>query len=218
MVEIDFLPEHIKTQRMQRRRTWRCAYLLSVVAVLLVGFTVAIEDSAAETRAEAALLAARRENRKQMRARQVELEAEQAELTINKAISERLGSRVKAVNVLGEIEKVICQADRTKRLVLREWLVETFEVQIPIATPGGRLPAGRTRRDGASVGHPVRRVPRLRVALVGIAADDVTVANFVAQLSANPMFERVNMEYTQTVNFGGRRDARQFKATCYVTR
>jgi len=210
MVDIDFLPERVKNQRARQRRMIRRGYLLVVTIGVLAGLGSAREGWIRQGRAEAFLLAEMRVNRETMRQRRMRLEAEWAGLLIQKRISDRLGSRAKPVDVVANIESVVRGADKNGCMVLRQLKVETMPSPSAALPPGGRgAPGGATPAPGPA---------RVQVLVVGVAADDVTVANFVAQLSANRMFEDVNMEETKTVSFGGLSDAREFKVTCYVVR
>ena len=85
-----------------------------------------------------------------------------------------------------------------------------------------RVPVKPVKADVAQAATGVHRqkektVKRVRVSLTGLAPTDVAVANFIGQLSASPVFEDVNMDYTKNVIFR-KHLAREFQTICYVVR
>jgi len=144
-------------------------------------------------------------------ARRSELERQRAELLIIERIDDQLGSRVSALDLLSELQRLL-----SPTMALSQASIETLEVAVPVKSVA---PVARSnRRLIDSTAHTGERtVKRLYLTLTGLAATDVGVANFIGQLSASPLFEDVNMGYSKNLEFDGR-IARQFQASCYVVR
>ena len=214
MIEIDFLPERVTQGRARRRRMLRRAYLLVFTIAILAACGSVRQGWIRQARAEAFLLTDMKTNSAAMLHRKRCLEAEWDSLQLAKRIGEKLGGRVKAVEVLAAIEGVVRGADKNGHMILR---------QLSIDPAGGAMAMGDSRPPAVKslppgVAPPGEAPRRMNVMIVGLAVDDVTVANFIAQLSAHRLFEDVNMEYTKTVTFAGMADAREFKVTCAVAR
>ena len=222
MNNVDFLPERIKTNRARRRRVVRQGYLLTacVVGLGLLGYARCFRID--EAQAELLQLDQQVANVQTQLEIREELEKTQAGLLIIQRIEEQLGSRADTLDVLSELESVLPDS-----IALRSLKLETMEVNAkanPAALPSG---AGRVWRPGNNPagGRPISRdrwsgrqgIARLRLTLKGVAPTDVDVANFIGQLSANRLFEDVNMGYAKNVLFHDRA-ARQFEANCYVVR
>lgn len=217
MIEIDFLPERVNEERSRRRRMVRRGYLLVFTIVVLAVCGSVRQGWLRQARAEAFQLTEMKSNSAAMLHRKNCLEAEWNALQLAKRIGERLGGRVKPVEVLAAIEGVVRGADKNGHMVLRQVNVEPASGAVAMASQ--RTAVVKTLPPGvAPTGPAPEETGRVNVLVVGVAVDDVTVANFVAQLSAHRMFEDVNMEYTKTVTFAGMPDAREFKVTCSVAR
>ncbi len=217
MIEIDFLPEWVNEQRARRRRMVRRAYLLIFTIGVLAACGSVRQGWIRQARAESFLLVDMKSNNAAMLHRKNCLETQWNSLQLAKKIGERLGSRVKPVEVVAAIEGVVRSADKSGHMVLKQLSVDPAGGAIPMA--GARPPLTKSLPPGMAPANAQAEGPgRVNVLIIGVAVDDVTVANFIAQLSAHRMFEDVNMEYTKTVTFWGMRDAREFKVTCGVAR
>ncbi|MCY2931990.1 MAG: hypothetical protein NTV86_21340 [Planctomycetota bacterium] len=215
MVEIDFLPDRVIQERARRRRMVRRAYLLVFTVGVLAACGSVRQGWIRQARAESSLLADIKNNNAAMLLRKASLDAEWNSLQLAKRIGERLGGHVKPMEVLAAIETVVRNADKSSHLVLKHVSIGPGEGGSSSASP--RTPAGAPLPPGLASPAPAAPA-RVSVLIVGVSVDDVTVANFIAQLSAYWMFEDVNMEYTKTVNFNGTPNAREFKVTCRVAR
>lgn len=201
---IDFLPERLAAQRARRRLWVRQGYLLAVCAVLLaiLGYTRQMRVSKAQ--AELSLLAERSVNVQRQLGMLQPLRVQQAELFLKKRIDEQLGSRVEALDVLAELERVL-----PNNVVLVSLDLEAMDI----------------RHTGAGDAVPKQRVDfgadatqrRVRLVISGLAPSDVDVATFIAQVSSSKIFEDVNMGYSKSTEFR-QRSARAFTVSCYVVR
>jgi len=211
MQSVDFLPERIRLRRARRRRLFRQGYLLAAfaVAVIMLGYVRYRRIDSAQ--GQLAMLGDRAVNiRNQLTMRQ-SLEKELADLMIKKRIDETLGSRVLALDVLGELERLLPES-----MALTKLAVETVKLRAPAKPVAAPVSSGRTVRAKAGQ-NKYRIVKRIRLVITGLAPTDVDVANFIGQLSASPLFEDINMGYAKNAAIYGR-TAREFQASCYVVR
>jgi Tfp pilus assembly protein PilN len=210
MNDLDFLPDRIRRERQRRRRLVRQAYLLilCVGGLALLGYLR--QGTVSEAQAQLQQIQDRSSSLRQQLALRDELEKQQAELMIMERVEGQLGSRVSALDVLAELERLMPETMSLTSLDL-----DTMELR-PHAgmNRGGRVSGSHAVDASAS---PARSTRRLRMVLTGVAPSDVDVANFIGQLSASPVFEDVNMGYSRSMVY---RDhlAREFQASCYVRR
>ena len=211
MEKTDFLPERIVLQRRRRARMTRQFYLLGIsfACLALLGYFRHGRIDRAE--AELALLQDHTTSVEMQLATRDRLEKQLNDLMVKKRIDETLGSRVNALDVLAEIQRVLPESMALSRLEM-----DAVEVNLAME-PGGEGMAGRTGARLASARQREQGLKRVRLILTGVAPCDVDVANFIGQLSASPLFEDVNMGYIENTEFRGRR-AREFQASCYVVR
>jgi len=209
MENIDFLPDRIRLQRSRRRRIIRQAFLAFVCAMGLVLLGYVRQNSVRNAQAELASLREHGQELQQQVALRDSLEKQQAQLQIARRVDDQLGSRINALEVLAELSKIV-----PSNMTLTSLNFETIEQKVPID-----LTAGDKTSQRASTAGPTkeRTFKRVHLTLVGIARNDVDVANFIAQLSANPLFEDVNMGYAKTTDFRGK-SSREFQADCYVSK
>jgi len=185
-------------------------YLVAICLAALVGLGYVFQGRISAARAERAMLAGRSNNAREQQHLLDSLQDQLADLMIKKRIEEELGRRAGTLEVLIELERIMPES-----MALTSLTMETVEIKTPVRSPGG------VRRSGRAVAR--RGVPaetstkRVRLVITGIAPTDVDVANFIGQLSASSVFEDVNMGYARTVAVRSRQ-ARQFQASCYVSR
>ncbi len=209
MKDIDFLPKRITGERTQRRRIWREVYLLGCCALALVVLGYVREGRVKRAQGQVEILYQQTANTKRQLEIRNQLKTRRGELKILQRIEADLGSRIKVLDVLAELERVTPESVALTKLSL-----ETRELKVPVKT----LYEGRSPIDARSARKNTERtVKRLLLVIKGLSPTDVDVANFIGQMSASPVFEDVNMGYTRNVEFHGRR-AREFQASCYIVR
>lgn len=206
MDNVDFLPERICESRARRRRIVRHGHLLAVCAAGLLILGYARQGQIRTAHAEVEMLGIRAAGAQEQLALLDELERQQAELMIIRRIQSDLGSRVGALDVLAELERIIPES-----IALKNLSMETMEVHLPVKALASRRPA---RFDA---GNAKKTLKRVRLTITGLSPSDVDIANFIGQLSASPLFEDVNMRYARNVECR-QRQAREFQASCYVIR
>ncbi len=208
-MNIDFLPERIKVQRARYRRIRRQGHLLAgcVLALVLLGYVR--QGRLSKAQAQVDILTERAANVQRQLSFRQGLEKQQAELLIMKRIEADLGSRVKVLDVLVELEKVVPET-----IALTHLSLETMEIPLSIETVyGGTAPKLATAR----LPRKKKILKRIRLMIRGLSPTDVDVANCIGQISASQLFEDVNMGYAKNVTFQDRK-AREFEASCYIVR
>ena len=204
---IDFLPERVRAHRARRRRLFRQAGLLVLAGGLFAAWIFFSHRRVARAQAELDLLKDRSANVQRLLAQREDLQRQQAELLIKDRISSRLGSRAGALDVLGELERLLPAGVSILSLNL-DGVQLTFPAHLVRERPAPVVAAAAPREAA---------VNRLRLVLTGLAPGDVDVATFIGQLTASPLFEDVAMGYIRAQVIQGRR-AREFQVSCYVVR
>jgi len=215
MEKIDFLPERIRNQRARGKRLVRQAYLLGLCIAAMAVLAYDRQARISNAQGELVLLTGRSANVQRQLAMLGMLESEQAELYLKKRINDHLGSRVKTLVVLAELERLMPEG-----IALTNLHVETMDVSTPIFPVGTRNASARAAAAPAPEADPKTPqnvVKRRRVVITGLAPTDVDVANFIGQLASSKLFEEVTMGYAKNVVFRGR-SAREFQTSCYVVR
>jgi len=211
MNEIDFLPERIKIQRSRRHRLVRQGYLLAICVLGLAVLGYVRQGRISKAKAELQMLDERTTNiRNQLNLLDI-LQRQQADLMTMKRIDDKLGSSVSALYILVELGRI-----QPIGMALRELKMETMTVRIPISRADRTHTSATATQAGARL-KKERMVKRVRLTITGLAPTDVDVANFIGQMSASPLFEKVNMGYAKNAEFRGR-SAREFQASCYLVR
>ena len=209
MAIVDFLPEQIRIQRARRRRLIRQGYLLAICLAALTALGYVRHGRIAQAHGEVGLLTERSTTVQAQLAMRADLEAQQAELLVKQRIDEHLGSRVSALDVLGELQQLT-----SARLTLTSMTIHATELRLPV-TPG--VDRSGSLRVASEGGPELPAYRRVRLVLSGLAPSDIDVANFIGQLAASPLFEDVRMGYTKTV-VHEHHEAREFQVSCLVVR
>ena len=205
---VDFLPERVTIRRAMRARLFRQGYLLGIMLAALVGLGYFNEQRINRAEAEVAVLDSQSSNLSKQVENLFDLQKQRSKLLIKQSINKRLGSRIIARDVLSELGRILPE---TMSLTNYELATVTEEVTLK---PAAGAPAGGRRRGRKA---PTKTVKRLKLTIMGLSPNNVDVANFIADLSASDLFEDVDMGYAKEIGFRGRK-AKQFQASCYVTR
>ncbi len=217
--QVEFLPEHIRQQRLRRRRLIRQGYLLVACVAAMGILTLVRGERVAQARGSLATLEKRKTSLQQQAAMVTSLERQMSDLLIKKRIDEELGSRTNCTVVLAELCRIT-----PPNIVVVSLDLRTVELSAEASGHSGRSSprAGRGYRGSRPIvaGKSASKdadgtVRRARLVITGLATNDVDVANFIGQLSASRLFKNVNMGYTKTIVFR-KRSAREFQASCYL--
>jgi Tfp pilus assembly protein PilN len=203
MYLIDFLPEHVRQKRRRRARLIRQVNLLVVCAAGLAVLGAVRQRSVRH--ADAGLIELRQANARAARQLQqrMDLEREWASLLQKRQIDRRLGSSLTVRDVLAELSHRLPES------------MSLTELKVRAVQAGGsrrRSGASGSLRRAGGTGQPGRR---LRLEVAGLSPTSEAIANFLGRLGSSPLFEDVNLEFTQDTLFRGK-DAREFRATCLV--
>jgi Tfp pilus assembly protein PilN len=206
---IDFLPERIITRRATRERIVRQGYLLGIMLAAIIGLGYFNEERIGRAEAQMAHL----DNQSLSMTRRIEnmygLQRQLSDLMITQRIDNRLGSRVNGMDILGELGRIL---PKTMTLTSLDLDARKVTVKSKPAAPGVATPVGRRSKRTAN-----RTINRLKLTITGLSPNNVDVANFIADLSASPLFDDVNMGYAKNIVFRGK-SAKEFEASCYVAR
>ena len=210
MENLDFLPERIRLQRQRRKLLLWQSYLTVLCIAGLVALGYVRQESVSRAQAGLDALCSQKNQLLRRGSLPKDLETQLGELQVLKRIDDKLGSRVGALDVLAELDKLL-----PRNMALMNLSMEAVQSQMPLKQPqnGEGDPA---RVAPVNDNAKMVTIKRVRLMLTGIAPSDVDVANFIGQLSASPLLEDVNMGYTKNIEFRGRL-AREFQASCYVT-
>jgi Tfp pilus assembly protein PilN len=208
MTPIDFLPKRIRAQQALRERRVRQVYLVIVSIAMLVLVASFRQERLGSARGEVSQLIRRKSKYEYRLGMRTSLEQQLAELRVKKEINSTLGTRVDALDLLAEIGRVVPEC-----VVLTDLDFETTEIRAPLERNGGMR--GSVQAGGGKLNDQAHK--RIRLTMTGLAPKDVDVAEFIGRMSSSPLFEDVNMGYAKNVPFRGR-NAREFKASCYVVK
>ena len=137
MRDIDFLPERIRDQRARRRSLFRQGQLTAVCLVALVILGLVRQRGLGKAQAELTRVRNQAANvRYQLTFRSM-LEKQEAELMIKKRIDDQLGSRVNALEVLAELERMLPES-----IFLVTLDLEAVEERVPLTSAVNRSSSG----------------------------------------------------------------------------
>ncbi|MCP4376297.1 MAG: PilN domain-containing protein [bacterium] len=207
---VDFLPERVTIQRAMRARLIRQGYLMMIMLAGLVGLGYFNEDRIAQAEAEVASLNVQSDNMSTQLDRKYEYERQLADLMIKHRIDTCLGSRINAMDILGELNAIL-----PKSMSLTSFELDTRLTAVKLIPVIGGAPIAATKRRAAKAGK--KMVNRLRLTITGVSPNNVDVANFIAKLSASQLFEEVDMGYAKNIEFREKK-AKEFQVSCYVAR
>ncbi len=204
MIHVDFLPERVRLQRRARKNMVRQGVLVAITIVLMSVLAKARHGQIASAQAELLLLDERTAVVAVQAEQRAELEQQMNELLMKKNIDEQLGSRVNALDILGELQRLMGDG-----LVLTRFELLAMEVEesSPVSMEGGPMAAPE---------EPTM-VRRVRLVLTGVAPSDIAVANFIGQLASSPLFEDISMSYSRNTEMF-ECNAREFQVMMFVVR
>ncbi|MDP6633530.1 MAG: PilN domain-containing protein [Phycisphaerae bacterium] len=207
-MNVDFLPERIIVQRARVERLFRQGYLVGMVLVTLIGLAYFKEDRISAAQAQLSGLNSQSANLKMQVGTMYKLQEQLCDLMIKQRIDTRLGSRIDGMDILGELGHIL-----PATMTLTSLQLDAMQVETPLKPVVGGAGANPTR--GAK--KRTKIVNRLKLTITGLSPNNVDVANFIADLSASPLFEEVDMGYAKNIKYR-QKPAKEFQASCYVIR
>ena len=209
-MNVDFLPERVMIGRAMRARVIRQGYLLGIMLAALVGLAYFNEGRIGRAEAQMSGLDSQSSNMTTQVEMMYNLQQQLSDLMIKQRIDNRLGSRVNGMDILGELGRILPVSMTLTNLELDARMV-TIKLK-PAA--GGAATAVGSRRAGKDRS---KTITRLKLTITGLSPNNVDVANFIADMSASPLFEDVDMGYAKNVVFR-EKPAKEFQTSCYVVR
>lgn len=210
-MNVDFLPERIRSGRARKRRLILQGYVLVATVAILVCAGYFNHRRVVSTSERLQQLQGRSVHMNQQLTQLAKLQEGLSGLLLKQQIDNSLGSRVNATDVLGELGRIL-----PENMSLTDLCLEAQDISMPFQPATGGT-AASVRPVGGMATNSKQTVKRVRLLITGLSSDNVSVANFIAALSASPLFEDVNMGYSRNVELHGR-SAKQFQANCYVVR
>jgi len=207
---VDFLPERVTIHRAMRARLIRQGHLLGIMLVAIVGLGFFNEERIGRAEAEMTALDTQSANMTGQLEQMFDLQQQLSDLMIKQRIDNRLGSRINGMAILGELGRILPESMALTSLELD---ARTVIVKLKPAT-GGVATAVGARRAKKDMNKTINR---LKLTITGLSPNNVDVANFIADLSASPLFEEVDMGYAKNIDFRGKQ-AKEFQVSCYVVR
>jgi Tfp pilus assembly protein PilN len=208
-MNVDFLPERVLTGRAMRARVFRQGYLLGIMLAALIGLAYFNEERIGRAEAQMSGLDNRSANMTTQVNTMYTLQGQLSDLMIKQRIDNRLGSRINGMDILGELGRILPVSMTLTSLELDARMVA---VKLKPAAGGVATSAG-SRRSKAKT----KTINRLKLTITGLSPNNVDVANFIADMSASPLFEEVDMGYAKNVVFR-EKPAKEFQTSCYVAR
>jgi Tfp pilus assembly protein PilN len=140
-----------------------------------------------------------------------DLEARKAGLVRKVELSADLLERVPRSHILARLTKALPSDTSLQVLVL-----STVDVEVPVTKP----PATNGKEEKAPIAKSSKskRVEKIRRQEIqfrvdGLAATDVQVAEYIARLSADPLFEEVNLKFSEEFPYAPGVTMRRFELT-----
>ncbi len=201
MNHVDFLPPSYRRRQRRIARTYRQVALVAVAATLLGFWAVALEANHYGQRK----LAEQLESSVQAKADRLTVLARMdrtyAALTRQSEVYRELSQPVSYTQVLGVLATLL-----PDEVAVTDLLLESVR-------PTPRKASDKPDKKAAKT--KVKQDDFIRVELEALAPDDLSVATFVSELDANPLFSGVKMRSSRSVETRGVY-ARQFRLTALV--
>ena len=204
MILVDFLPERVRLQRRAQKNMIRQGVLIAITVVFMSVLARARHGQIASAQAELLLLDERAAVVAAQTAQRAELEQQMNELLMKKDIDEQLGSRVNALDILGELQRLMGEG-----LTLTHFELLAMEVE--------ESNAATTDLGPMTAPEEPTMVRRVRLVVTGVAPSDIAVASFIGQLASSPLFEDISMSYSRNTEIF-ECTAREFQVMMFVVR
>ncbi|HUU93529.1 MAG TPA: PilN domain-containing protein [Phycisphaerae bacterium] len=189
----NFLPDDYLQRRGLRRANWMCVGIAAGTLVLL-GAVVAFVLVRSWGIAGVRLLT---EVQYQEASRQIEdlkqLEARKVGLLHKVELSTALLERVPRSHVLARLTNHL-----PEHTSLTSMTMQLEETKVKVDDPADGAAGGKKPRGARGKNQPgVARITRLRFRLDGLAETDVQVAEYISRLHTDPLFEAVDLQFSE---------------------
>ena len=201
MNTVDFLPPSYVRRQRRKVRTCRQVALVAVVATLLGFWAVALEANQHGQRRLAEQLESAVAAEADRRTVLTRLESTHDSLLRQMAVNRELSQPVSYTQVLATLGSLLPGE------------VTVTDLRLESVRPAPAKPAAKG--DPAPVKVLVKQDDFIRVELEALAPDDLSVATFVSELDASPLFSGVKMRSSRSIETRGV-FAREFRLTAVV--
>jgi Tfp pilus assembly protein PilN len=209
MQVMDFLPRDFTERRGRRRANLLCLGLTGVALLALAGVCalhVMRVFSASRLRAVV-------EQQYREAGRQIEqlkkLEERKAGLVRKVELSADLLERVPRSHILARLTNALPSDTSLQVLVM-----STVEVEVPVLKPTTTKEDDTLASKGSKSKRPEKiRRREIQFRVDGLAVTDVQVAEYIARLTADPLFEEVNLKFSEEFPYEPGVTMRRFELT-----
>ena len=209
MQVMDFLPRDFTERRGRRRANFLCLGLTGVALLALAGVcALHVIRVFGASRLRAVVEQQYREAGRQIEQLK-ELEDRKADLVRKVELSADLLERVPRSHILARLTNALPSDTSLQVLVM-----STVEVEVPVP----KLTTTKENDAPASKGRKSKRPEKIRRQEIqfrvnGLAVTDVQVAEYIARLTADPLFEEVNLKFSEEFPYEPGVTMRRFELT-----
>jgi len=211
MKVIDFLPADYLVRRYTRRANWVCA-AIGAGAVLVVGAVVGLfAIRAMGVTHMRAVVDQKFDEASQQIQQMKDLESRKAGLLRKVELSASLLERVPRSYILAHLTN-----DLPSNVSLTTLTMNMVDQEVPVSSgavdmgdadaPAPTKKSKASKKDVATV-----KVKRLQFTLGGLASTDVEVADYIARLSSDPIFEEVDLKFSEEFPYDEHTRMRRFE-------
>jgi Tfp pilus assembly protein PilN len=193
MSEINFLPDSYLRNQSRQRRIYRQCTLVLLLIIALTGWWLAQYGRTEAVRRyalslEAEVVAARNQMNELNK-----LRLEQQQLTHQLNIQRELAQPVSHTQIMAVLAQLLPPSVGLTDV--------TMAVDQPAPTAVASTHTSSKRKQSKQQTAPRKTPSFVRVDLVGLAPDDLAIANLVGDLSEHPLFEQVTLRYSRSIEF-----------------
>ncbi len=194
MQVINFVPQDYIKRKRARKANLLCATLAAIVAVAMAVTLTVINASTGEIDQVQEQMDQKLQKAAEDIAAWKTLQKERQTLLERAESDAKLMNPLPQSRVVGEVIQALPSAAALTELHVVEQTVKVIEADTSSPKPGRRA------RKAAQV---VREKVETRLRLIGLAPTDVEVAGVISSLSASPLFDRVELSYSENQAVAG---------------
>jgi Tfp pilus assembly protein PilN len=211
---INFLPDDYLQQCNLRRANLACAAVAGGVLLALGGLFAYTSYRAIQTGAERAAVEAQYTEARRQIDQLKQLEDRKTGLLHKVELSTALLERVPRSHLLAKLTNYLPAHTSLTVITMR---AEEVEVKADVAAgESGKVDAAAAKKAPGGKDEMVK-VKRVRFRLDGLATTDIEVAEFLMRLSADPLFDEVDLQFSEEFAYGDGPPMRRFQLSFRVS-